>query len=578
MINVQILPEPKSTKFSQQTFNLKKRLSGKVLQSIDKTIKDFPNRAERALSSAGLKVKFIVVDKFSDQEYKIEIGTKGIIVFGGSTNGLFHGYQSLLQILSQCESKIPCGIIQDNPDIQTRSYHLDLRSHKFKIAYIKNLFRELAKLKFNTVVIEYQDTFPFSKEKFITGNMHFSKDQIAELNKAAEDVGIELIPYQNVLGQLDYILDLEPYSNLSLKSTNISFGNRELDISNNKAVKLMSGLLDELSSTHTSKKIFLSALNNNDACQNIDEDVQLCEKKAAYLAGLAKLAAKKGKTPIIWADLFDKCPDILSELPEKTIIVTRHLSTQTELSKQIKLFSDAGLNPAASGTILQSPDNEFARDTARSVQNIAEAAKVAKKSPATGLFVYSSTTIDGAPMKPANGYSVDFMSGTRRMHINTTWYSISAASEFSWNASNPDEKSFASKWPLFFFGINEKNLVQLQLLQSKDYFSGATNAEITRDRKKIIKLISELKVPQKKEILAFIDFYARLAIHAVHVRQIFSHPPKKQEIALLRGEIARLKDKHSNIMKDSLYSREISDEQKYLFGHTEILLKRLVRK
>jgi len=576
MINVQILPEPKSAKFSQQTLNLKKKLSGKVLQSIDKTIKDFPNRAERALSSTGLKVKFIVVDKFSDQEYKIEIGTKGIIVFGGSTNGLFHGYQSLLQILSQCESKIPCGIIQDNPDIQTRSYHLDLRSHKFKAAYIKNIFRELAKLKFNTVVIEYQDTFPFSKEKFITGNIHFSKDQIAELNKAAGDVGIELIPYQNVLGGLDYILDLEPYSNLSLKSNNISFGSRKLDISNNKAVKLMSGLLDELSSTHTSKKIFLSAMNNS-ACNNND-DIQLSEKKAAYIATLAKSVAKKGQIPIVWADLFDKCPDILSELPEKTIIVTRHLTTQTELLKQIKRFNAAGLNPAASGTILQSPDNEFARDTARSVQNIAEAAKVVKKSPAKGLFVYSATTTDGAPTKPANGYSVDFMSGTRRMHINTTWYSISAASEFAWNASNPDEKIFASKWPLFFFGINEKNLVQIQLLQAKNYFSGATNAEITRDRKKTIKLISELKTTQKKEILDFIDFYARLAIHAVHVRQIFSHPPKKQEIALLRNEISRLKDKHSNIMKNSLYNREISDEQKYLFGHTELLLKRLARK
>jgi len=578
MINVQILPEPKSAKFNQQTLNLKKRLSGKVLQSIDKTIKDFPHRAERALTAVGLKVKFIEVDKFSNQEYKIEIGTKGIIVFGGSINGLFHGYQSLLQILSQCESKIPCGIIQDTPDIQTRSYHLDLRSHKYKIAYIKNLFRELAKMKFNTVVIEYQDTFPFSKEKFITGNLHFSKEQINELNKAASDVGIELIPYQNVLGQLDYILGLEPYDHFAIKSTANFLCNRVLDISNNKAVRLMAGLLDELSTTHTSKKIFLGAMNDNTICNNYDDNVQLCEKRAAYLADLAKLVAKKGKTPIIWADLFDKCPDILSELPERTIIVARHLSTQTELSKRIKLFSDAGLNPAASATILQSPDNEFARDTARAVQNIAEAAKVVKKSPANGLFVYSSTTIDAAPIKPANGYPVDFMFGSRRMHINTIWYSISAASEFAWNASSTDEKHLEAKWPLFFFGSNDKKLSYLQHRQSKDYFSGATNAEITRDRKRIIKLISELKTPRKKEVLAFIEFYARLAIHAVHVRQIFSHPPKKQEIALLRGEISRLKDKHSNIMKDSLYSREISDEQNYFFGHTEILLKRLGRK
>jgi len=578
MINVQILPEPKSAKYSQQTLNLKKRLSEKVLLTLDKTIKDFPHRAERALASAGLKVKFIEVGKFSAQEYKIEIGTKGIIVFAGDSGGLFHGYQSLLQILSQCENKIPCGIIQDVPDIQTRSYHLDLRCHKYKISYIKNLFRELAKLKFNTVVIEYQDTFPFDKEKFVTGYIHFSKEQIAELNKSANDVGIELIPYQNVIGQLDYILDLEPYSNLSVKSAEDSFGKRSLDISNNKAVKLIAGLVDELSSSHTSKKIFLGALNDSTECTDNTDDIQSCEKRAEYLAALATLAAKKGRTPIVWADLFDKCPDIISELPEKTLIVTRHLNSQAALAKQIKLFNDAGLVPMAAATILQSPDNEFSRDTTRAIQNILEAAKVVKKSTANGLFIYSSTTIDSAPLKPAYGYPVDFMSGLRRMHLDSTLYSIAAASEFSWNAVDPDEKNIAAQWPLFFFASNDKKLAQLQHYQAKNYFEGATNSEIIRDRKRVIKLISELKPSRQKHQLVLLDFYARFAIHAVHVRQIFSHAPKKQEIALLRGEIARLKDKHSNLMKNSLYSREISDEQNYFFGHTEIMLKRLARK
>ncbi len=572
MINVQILPEPKSAKFNQQTLNLRKRLTGKVLQSLNKTIKDFPHRVEKALASAGLKVKFIEVDKFSDQEYKIEIGTKGIIVFGGSQNGLFYGYQSLLQILSQCENKIPCGVIQDTPDIKTRSYHLDLRSHKYKISYIKNLFRELAKLKFNTVVIEYQDTFPFSKEKFVTGDIHFSKEQIAELNKAANDVGIELIPYQNVFGRLDYILNLEPYTAFSV--SNASFRNKKLDISNKKAVKLISGLLDDLSSNHTSKKIFLGTAIND---INNDND-EICEEKTAYLAGLAKTLANKSMTPIVWADPFEKCPDLISELPEQTVIVTRYKTTQTDLLKQIKLFGSAGLTPAASATILQSPDNEFARDTGRAIQNILETVKAVKKSSANGLFVYASTTTDALPTKPTNGYPVDFMFGSRRMHISSISYSISAAANFAWNISDSEEKSFAAKWPLFFFGTNEKKLAQIQHYQTKDYFSGATNAEITRDRKRIIKLIGELKPPRRKEILAFIEFYARLAIHAVHVRQIFSHPPKKQEIALLRGEIARLKDKHSGLMKESLYSREISEEQNHFFNHTEILLKRLARK
>ncbi len=572
MTNVQICPEPKSAKFSQQTLNLKKRLSKKFLLSLEKTTRDFPRRAERSLASAGLKVKFIEVDKFSPQEYKIEIGTKGVIVFGGSESGLFFGFQSLVQILFQCENKIPCGVIQDTPDIDARSFHLDLRVHKYKPVFVKEIFRELSKLKYNTVVLEYQDTFPFVKEKCITGDIHFTKEQIAEISKAANENLLELIPYQNVIGQLDYILGLEPYSNLAAPSTVEHLRGRILDISNSKAVRFFSGLLDELSNAHTSKKIFIGN------SRITDDDSNITEKHAAFIASLARHAANKGKIPIVWADLFNKFPKVLAELPKKTIIVIRHESTQTELLKQIKFFSDAGFDTAASPTILKTPDNEFARDTARAVTNIAEAAKNVKKSPANCLFIYSSVTVDAAPLIPVTGYPVDLMAGARRMHINASLYALACASEFAWNASASEENCLTEKWPLAFFGADDKKFAQVQLALAKDYFSGATNAEILRDRKKVLKVIAELKPSKNKQQLDMLEFYARLAIHAVHVRQIFSHTPKKQELALLRTEIARLKAKHSAIMKDSLYSREIVEEQKYFFGHTETLLKRLTRK
>jgi len=454
MTNVQICPEPKSAKFSQQTLNLKKRLSKKFLLSLEKTTRDFPRRAERSLASAGLKVKFIEVDKFSPQEYKIEIGTKGVIVFGGSESGLF-------------------------------------------------------------VVLEYQDTFPFVKEKCITGDIHFTKEQIAEISKAANENLLELIPYQNVIGQLDYILGLEPYSNLAAPSTVEHLRGRILDISNSKAVRFFSGLLDELSNAHTSKKIFIGN------SRITDDDSNITEKHAAFIASLARHAANKGKIPIVWADLFNKFPKALAELPKKTIIVIRHESTQTELLKQIKFFSDAGFDTAASPTILKTPDNEFARDTARAVTNIAEAAKNVKKSPANCLFIYSSVTVDAAPLIPVTGYPVDLMAGARRMHINASLYALACASEFAWNASASEENCLTEKWPLAFFGADDKKFAQVQLALAKDYFSGATNAEILRDRKKVLKVIAELKPSKNKQQLDMLEFYARLAIHAVHVRQIF---------------------------------------------------------
>ena len=572
MTNVKILPEPKSAKYNQQSLNIKKRLSKKFVLTLENNLKDFPKKIERLLASTGVKVKFIEVDKFSEQEYKIEIGTKGIIVFGGGKSGLLFGFRSLVQILFQCDNKIPCGVIQDKPDVSTRSFHLDLRTHKYKPAFIKEIFHLLAKFKYNTVVIEYQDTFPFEKEKFITGDIYYKKEQIAEIKKAAEDNNLELIPYQNALGQLDYILGLEPYSSLAEKSTVEHLRGRIIDVSNNKSQKFIASMLDELAASHLTKKIFIgnSRISANDTNTN--------EKHAKFVGALAKHVANKGKIPIVWADLFLKFPETVSDLPKKTIIVVRHESSQTELVKQLKFFNEAGYSVASSAAIFKTPDNEFACDIERAITNISEAAKNTKKSPANGLFIYSSVTVDAAPLIPLTGFPVDLMAGARRMHIFTSLYAIAAAAEFAWNASSPEEKAFSELWTNTFFGSDDKKLSHIQLLLAKDYFVGATNAEILRDRKKLLKILTELKPSIRKEQLAFLEFYARLAIHAVHVRQIFSHTPKKQELSLLRTEIARLKAKHTAIMKESLYSREIIDEQKYLFGHTETLLKRLTRK
>ncbi len=221
---------------------------------------------------------------------------------------------------------------------------------------------------------------------------------------------------------------------------------------------------------------------------------------------------------------------------------------------------------------LNSPDNEFARDIPRCLNNIIKAIEITESSKSFGA-VFVSKPSDGTAFSfPRNGISPIKMHGSRRMHLETSWFLISMFAEAAWNNEPVDEKSFAIKWANYWFGKDDIRLSEIQLMQSKHFHQGAELSEIVSDRKKVIKLVDELATEKRGAQLSFLDFYAKLAIHAIHVKQIFGHNPKRQEVSLLKTEISRLKEMHKTIMKASLFNKEVTEEQNHLFGHAEHLL------
>ena len=567
MNDLQILPKPKSVKFSKKTLKLKKKINHKLLKSLEKNISDIPGRAEKACVSMGLKLRLFEVVDFDPQAYKIEIGTGGIIICAGDKTGLHFGYQTLFQIISQCEKAIPCCIIEDSPSNEMRAFYLDLRVHKFRHNYIKHIFKELACLKYNAVIINYEDTFPYKNEPLVTGSIYFRKEQIIELNKAAADFGIKLIPYQQILGNISYILSLERYSSLASKDFGI------FDPKNSKAEKFVKSLIDELCNSHDSDYIFIGANEDNIYLENFSE-----EDVIKYIKSIVGALIKNKKLPMLWSSMLESFPSIIELLPENSIVVVTCKGTKTATSKLIKQFQSKNLKTIVVASGQDSPDNEFARDIPRCLDDIVKSIEVAGTSKSFGAIFVSKPSDGTAFSFPRNGVSPIKMHGSRRMHLESNWFLISMFAEVAWNNDIVDEKSFANKWAIYWFGKDDVRLSEIQLMQSKHFHQGADVTEIVSDRKKVIKLIGGFATAKRSEQLSFLDFYAKLAIHAIHVKQIFGHNPKKQEVSLLKTEISRLKEMHKSIMKASLFNKEVTEEQTHLFGHVEHLLSRITRK
>lgn len=559
MSDLMIVPEPKSAVFSTQTLKLKDAVTPKALAALDIPFRDFQKQAERAYAGIGLKVKFVELDDYADQAYKLEVGAGGAIICARDAHGVFYGHLSLLQILGQCQKDVPCCVVEDAPDTPLRAFHLDMRVHRYKPAYLKDVFADLARLRYNAVVIQYEDAFPFKKELCLTGEARYTDEAMAEIGKHAAAAGLAVLPYLPVLGDLGWIVGLERYSGLRGAASGT------IDPANPKAARLMCALVDELVAAHESPYFFVGTADAD------GHDVAQQGDTAEYLDAILAHVAKRGKTPVVWADMLRKG----ASLPKETIAVARcadqeHVLASVTSRKEGPVSAVAVPSRAAA-------DSEFARDTNAAIQRVHELMKGLKAEQVRAVVVTSCMTA-GAGVQCQGTTPVSLMRGGRRMHLAATWCAVGAAAEYAWNRAGANDEKFLVKWPGFWYGVDKTAYAELQFLNTPCVNAGVSAAEVIRDRKKVMKMVGELKLPRHGSQLALLDFYARLAVHAVHVRQIFSRTPTKQQATLLKSETSRLKSLHSDVMAESLFHAGMAEEQAYYFGHTEMLLARLARK
>lgn len=85
--------------------------------------------------------------------YRLSVTQKNISLVGADGPGLFHGLQSLMQILPlqrQSIYEVPCAVIKDYPRFAYRGMMLDCGRHFFPVSFIKEYLDLMARYKYNT--------------------------------------------------------------------------------------------------------------------------------------------------------------------------------------------------------------------------------------------------------------------------------------------------------------------------------------------------------------------------------------------------------------------------------------------
>lgn len=281
---------------------------------------------------AKLLVETIVskLDLSHQEEYFLQISSKGIILASREQRGLLNALSSLKSIIIQSSKKeiYACEIF-DYPDLELRGamfcWHQmhDFMPYfapdidTFTTLYLDTLFDA----KINTFLLEYETFFPWRKHADISCKEALSEADITQLNQKATERGIEIIPLVQTLGHVYHILIHNQYKHLSEAPNKL----QQLCPLNKETTQLAFDLIDETIAMHpNSRYIHLGG----DECQLLgvcpecNEYVNKHSKYVLYAKYYKKLTdyvINKGYIPILWHDIAIKQPDVLKEFSDKVV-------------------------------------------------------------------------------------------------------------------------------------------------------------------------------------------------------------------------------------------------------------------
>ena len=121
--------------------------------------------------------------------HRLTIDVSGIEVVGHDDAGVFHGRQTIRQLLAGARGGLPHLVIEDHPDLAVRGYMLDVsRDRVPTMAELRKLIDRLASLKINQLQLYTEHTVAFAGHEAVWKDASpLTFEELAELEAYAAE-------------------------------------------------------------------------------------------------------------------------------------------------------------------------------------------------------------------------------------------------------------------------------------------------------------------------------------------------------------------------------------------------------
>jgi hexosaminidase len=377
--NINIIPQPKSVVKKQGYFILNDRVTILYSDSKMRLLAEYTVSTLKAMTGMQLNVTLtkenqknrsinLLIDKnvqMGNEGYNMDVSPERITIKANSSQGLFYGVQTLLQLIPiNADYKIPSVVIQDEPRFAWRGLLLDPARHFLTIDELKQFIDEMAWYKFNILHLhltdcegwrveiksipeltrigawrvprtgDWRNVSPPRDDEIATEGGFYTQEQIKDLVKYAVERNIQIMPEIEGPGHSSAAIVACPYLSPSSSLKKIDHAGIFYGIKDNTLCLGRESTFDFLDKVFTEvAELFpfeYIHVGGDECLRNFWKKCSECQKRIKdnnlkdenelqdyYTKRVEKILQSKGKKMIGWDDIIEN-----TELSHSTAIMS----------------------------------------------------------------------------------------------------------------------------------------------------------------------------------------------------------------------------------------------------------------
>ncbi|REE05874.1 family 20 glycosylhydrolase [Marinoscillum furvescens] len=480
-----------------------------------------------------------------------------------------------------------------------KGFHLDLRIQVMTPEALKSFTDQLSEMGMNTLVMEWEGTYPFEKHATISNEYSYTREEILDFVAYCENLGIDVIPLQQSLGHVEYILRNPRYSHLKEDRKDIS---QICPMKSAESKALFTDLFSDLVSTHDSDFIHIGGdetklLGHCPVCAARVEEVGKSKLFVDHMKMIAEIVIDLGKKPVMWADIILKYPEAAEELPAETIFIDWNYGWRINHFGNISDLQEKGFVFWGAPSIRCHPDNWFVTDWPTHFKNQKEFIPYAREAGYEGMIMTSWSTTGVYGFTWDVGYDVIDMVQIRNTYPMSGFRVLMASYDQTLDQSEVfDPETFVLKYAKERFGLKKQDAATLwQFLSVRPELIANGKPQWSESVSQMAEKYAAVRDPlvsvkpnKNEEEFDHFKLMADLRMHYLDFKQVEArynseiYTPDQaagllSELDRILAEAKALDARFTELNKGFLYDSELQEQNELRVQQIHVLYDRLAK-
>ncbi|MCD7936647.1 MAG: family 20 glycosylhydrolase [Tannerellaceae bacterium] len=285
---------------------------------------------------------------------------------------------------------------------RVRAFHIDCRTEVMTMPALHELAEQLAGKGINTILMEYEATFPFDLHATICNRHAYTRQEVTGFVAHCARLGIDVIPLQNCFGHCEYILRHDRYAHLREDTKEVS---QVCPLKTDEVQQVFREIFREVVALHPSPYFHIGAdetylLGDCEKCSVVNKSKLFVD----YIKAMYDIVVEMGKRPVIWADIILMHPEAVHELPNDLVFVDWNYGWAPDRFGKLETLFSTGAEVWGAPSLRSGPDNIYLTQWEKHFKNLATYLPFAREKGYQGIIETSWST-----------------SGTYGFHYDTHW-------------------------------------------------------------------------------------------------------------------------------------------------------------